>query len=128
MTSGSTCHTWARNRVTSCSGSTLTPYPTVHFTSGKIRIQAGLPAASFRQLSLDLPAAYAAAGLSFSGSNALPTDLLRPYQGFGNINIHQMGGNANYNSMQVSLQRRFASKLFVQLSYTWSKALGAFER
>jgi hypothetical protein len=26
--------------------------------------------------------------------------------------------------MQVSLQRRFAQQLFVQLSYTWSKALG----
>lgn len=71
-----------------------------------------------------LNAAYVAAGLSFSGSNALPTDLLRPYQGFGNINIHQMGGNANYNSMQVSLERRFAQQLFVQVSYTWSKALG----
>ena len=71
-----------------------------------------------------LNAAYAAAGLSFSGANALPTDLLRPYQGFGNINIHQMGGNANYNSMQVALERRFARQLFVQVSYTWSKALG----
>ena len=71
-----------------------------------------------------LNAPYVAAGLSFSGSNALPTDLLRPYQGFGNINIHQMGGNANYNSMQVSLQRRFAQQLFVQVNYTWSKALG----
>jgi len=71
-----------------------------------------------------LPAAYAAAGLSFTGQFALPTDLLRPYQGYGNINIHQMGGNANYNSMQVSLSRRFVKKLFAQLSYTWSKALG----
>lgn len=72
----------------------------------------------------NLNPAYAAAGLSFSGSNALPTDLLRPYRGFGNINIHQMGGNANYNSLQTSLERRFAKQLFVQLSYTWSKALG----
>src|SRR5215831_576586 len=72
----------------------------------------------------NLAAPYVAAGLSFSGSNALPTDLLRPYQGFGNINIHQMGGNANYNSLQTSLERRFAKQLFVQLSYTWSNALG----
>jgi len=71
-----------------------------------------------------LPAAYAAVGLSFTGNFALPTDLLRPYQGFGNINIHHMGGNANYNSMQLSLTRRFVKKLFVQTSYTWSKALG----
>lgn len=71
-----------------------------------------------------LNAAYVAAGLSFSGANALPTDLLRPYQGFGNINIHQMGGNANYNSLQIALERRFAKQLFAQVSYTWSKALG----
>jgi hypothetical protein len=71
-----------------------------------------------------LAAPYAAAGLSFSGNFALPTELLRPYQGFGNINVHQMGGNANYNSMQVAVDRRFALKLFVQVSYTWSKALG----
>lgn len=71
-----------------------------------------------------LPAPYAAAGLSFTGQFALPTDLLRPFQGYGNINMHDMGGNANYNSMQLSLQRRFVRQLFVQLSYTWSKALG----
>jgi hypothetical protein len=35
-----------------------------------------------------------------------------------------MGGNANYNSLQMSLERRFAQQLFVQVSYTWSKALG----
>jgi hypothetical protein len=72
----------------------------------------------------NLAAPYVAAGLSFSGSTALPADLLRPYQGFGNINVHQMGGNANYNSMQVSVQRRFAQQLLVQANYTWSKALG----
>ena len=71
-----------------------------------------------------LPAAYAAAGLSFTGNLALPTELLRPYRGYGRIDIHQAGGNSNYNSMQVSLERRFVQKLFVQTSYTWSKALG----
>ena len=71
-----------------------------------------------------LPAAYAAAGLSFTGNLALPTELLRPYRGYGRIDIHQTGGNSNYNSMQVALERRFVKKLFVQTSYTWSKALG----
>ncbi len=72
----------------------------------------------------NLPAPYANAGLSFSGSNALTADFLRPYQGFGNINIHHMSGNANYNSMQASLQRRFTKTFFAQLNYTWSRALG----
>jgi hypothetical protein len=72
----------------------------------------------------NLPAPYVNAGLSFSGSNALPVDFLRPFQGFGNINIHQMGGNSNYNSMQLQLQRRFVKRMFAQLSYTWSRAMG----
>jgi hypothetical protein len=71
-----------------------------------------------------LASPYVAAGLSFSGSNALPQDFLRPFPGFGNINIHQMGGNSNYNSMQLGLQRRFVKRLFTQLSYTWSRAMG----
>ena len=71
-----------------------------------------------------LAAPYVNAGLSFSGSNALPQDFLRPFQGFGNINIHQMGGNSNYNSMQLGLQRRFVKRFFAQVSYTWSRAMG----
>lgn len=72
----------------------------------------------------NLAAPYVQAGLSFSGSNSLPVDFLRPFPGFGNINIHQMGGNSNYNSMQVSLERRFAQELFFQVAYTWSRAMG----
>jgi hypothetical protein len=59
------------------------------------------------------------------GSNALDADFLRPnYPGFGSITQHQFGGTANYNSLQVGLNRRFARGLFVQAAYTWSKALG----
>ncbi len=58
------------------------------------------------------------------GSNAYDADFLRPYPGFGTINIHQMGGTDNYNSLQVSAQRRFAAGLFLGVSYTWSKSLG----
>jgi hypothetical protein len=57
------------------------------------------------------------------GNNALAQDFLRPYQGFGNITIHQMGGTSNYNSLQVSLNRRFSQGLLFGLAYTWSRAL-----
>lgn len=57
------------------------------------------------------------------GSNALDADFLRPTTGFGNITSHQMGGTANYNSMQVALNRRFTRGLFLGVAYTWSKAL-----
>ncbi|HCC58813.1 MAG TPA: hypothetical protein DEQ47_16455 [Solibacterales bacterium] len=58
------------------------------------------------------------------GSNAYDADFLRPYPGYGTINIHQMGGTDNYNSLQVSAQRRFAAGLFLGVAYTWSKSLG----
>jgi carboxypeptidase family protein len=57
------------------------------------------------------------------GANALNADFLRPYQGFGDITLHQMGGTSNYNSLQVGLNRRFAKGLFFGVAYTWSKAL-----
>jgi hypothetical protein len=41
------------------------------------------------------------------GGASLPADFLRPYRGHGNINLHEMSGNANYNSLQTTLDRRF---------------------
>ena len=60
------------------------------------------------------------------GSNALPADLLAPYQGFNNNNIVYIEyiEKSNYNSMQASINRRFSKGLLLQMSYTWSKALG----
>ena len=66
---------------------------------------------------------YAAAGLKFDGSKALPVDLLRRFPGFGTITAHDFDATANYNSMQISLNRRFARGLFIGAAYTWSKAM-----
>ena len=62
------------------------------------------------------------------GSNALPADLLAPYQGFNNNNIVFIDyvEKSNYNSMQSSINRRFSKGLLLRMSYTWSKALGAY--
>lgn len=61
---------------------------------------------------------------SIQGSAALNADFLRPYQGFGDITLHQFGGTANYNSMQTSLNRRFSRGLFFGFNWTWARALG----
>jgi len=66
---------------------------------------------------------YTAAGLKFDGSKALPVELLRPFAGFGTITLHNMDATANYNSMQISVNRRFAKGLFIGGAYTWSKAM-----
>ena len=40
---------------------------------------------------------------STPGATALPTDLLRPYQGYGDINLYDYSGFSNYQSLQTSL-------------------------
>jgi Carboxypeptidase regulatory-like domain len=58
------------------------------------------------------------------GARALPVDLLRPYQGFGQIQYIEPSTSSNYHSLQSSLNRRFSRGLLLGVNYTWSKALG----
>lgn len=76
----------------------------------------------------NLPPEYAAAGFSFSGQYAYgkqsyTDNLLVPYKGYGAIEYLQFDGTSNYNSLQASLQRRFAKGLTFGAVYTWSHAL-----
>jgi hypothetical protein len=68
-----------------------------------------------------LPAAHAAAGLSFSGQFALPIDFLRPFPGYGDITFNNYDGNSSYKSLQVSAQRRFSQGLTFGIAYTLSR-------
>jgi hypothetical protein len=68
-----------------------------------------------------LPAAYSAAGLKFSGANALATDFLRPYQGYSDITYYAFDGNSTFNSLQVSLHRRFAKSFTTDVAFTHSR-------
>jgi hypothetical protein len=69
----------------------------------------------------NLPSAHQAAAVSFSGQFALPIDFLRPFPGYGDIIFNRFDGNTSYNSLQVSLQRRFANSLSFGVAYTLSK-------
>src|SRR5262245_39705644 len=68
-----------------------------------------------------LPSAHQAAGLGFSGQFALPVDFLRPYAGYSDITYNSMDGNSSYESLQVSLQRRFSKAVTLGVAYTLSK-------
>jgi hypothetical protein len=57
------------------------------------------------------------------GAKALPTDLLRPYQGYGNIRMWDYTGWGNYHALQTSIQRRFENGIMFSAFYVWSKAL-----
>ena len=76
----------------------------------------------------NLPAIYSAAGFNYSGAYALghpsyTNAALVPYKGYGQIAYLDWGGTSNYNSLQVSLQRRFSKGLTAGAVYTWSKVL-----
>ncbi len=57
------------------------------------------------------------------GSSAYDSQFLRPYQGYGGITMQSFGATANYNSLQATVNRRFASGLFLAANYTWSKCM-----
>ena len=71
----------------------------------------------------NLPPEYAAAGYNFSGACAYNDAFLVPYKGYGQIEYLKFDGDANYNSLQIALQRRFSKALTFGATYTWSKSL-----
>ena len=60
----------------------------------------------------------------YDGTTTLPVDMTRPYKGYGTIWDYTMGGTANYNALQVSVNRRMSRTFQFGAFYTWSKSLG----
>ena len=58
-----------------------------------------------------------------TNGGVLPTNLIRPYQGYGSITYRQQNGNSNYNALQASINRRFGKRLTFIGNYTFSKTL-----
>jgi hypothetical protein len=48
---------------------------------------------------------------TISGNRPLPTNFLRPYLGYGDINYIEFSGIGNFNSLQVQLDKRFSRGL-----------------
>jgi hypothetical protein len=48
-------------------------------------------------------------------------DALRPFKGFGMIRLSENAGRSEYNSLQVSVRRRFQNHLSFGIAYTFSK-------
>ena len=71
-----------------------------------------------------IPQAYKDAGLKFDGSKALPINLVRPFPGVGAIRFEENVATANFNSLQVAVNRRLSRGFSYSIAYTWSKALG----
>ena len=54
----------------------------------------------------------------------LPDTFLVPYRGWTNLMYEEFAATANYNSLQVSVNRRYSRGLMIGGSYTYSRALG----
>ena len=50
-------------------------------------------------------------------------NYLRPYRGFSSIQQEQSGVSSNYNSLQLSLARRFMDGSMIGVAYTFSKSM-----
>jgi hypothetical protein len=53
----------------------------------------------------------------------LPDDYFRPYPGYSSITDSEWADNSNYNSLQVTFNRRMKHGLAYGVAYTYSKAL-----
>lgn len=53
----------------------------------------------------------------------LPDNYYRPYSGYSSLSDGIWGDNGNYNSLQVTFNRKFAHHISYGASYTWSKSL-----
>lgn len=62
---------------------------------------------------------------NLASTNVARAQLLRPYPQFSGISTNENIGYSWYHSMQVRLERRFATGLSASLSYTWSKMMEA---
>lgn len=56
-------------------------------------------------------------------NSAINVNALRPYPGYGSINLRDGSDNSNYNSLQVTANRRMSKRLSFGVSYTFSKTM-----
>ncbi|MBI3209867.1 MAG: carboxypeptidase regulatory-like domain-containing protein [Candidatus Solibacter usitatus] len=67
---------------------------------------------------------YQAAALDPTNNNAaLPTQLLRPFPGYGNIQFYNYDSNSSYHSLQAQVKRQVSKGLSGGLAWTWSKTM-----
>jgi hypothetical protein len=57
------------------------------------------------------------------GTQAVDSLLMRPFRGFNSLNLITNVGNARYNSLQWSLNKRFSHGLTFQFVHSWGKLI-----
>lgn len=57
-----------------------------------------------------------------TASSVKNNDFLRPYRGYGDINLVMYSGTSNYNGLQLQLNRRYTRGFQFGVAYTFSKS------
>jgi len=57
-----------------------------------------------------------------TASSAKNNDFMRPYRGYGDINVNTWAGTSNYNGLQVQVNRRYSRGFQYGIAYTYSKS------
>lgn len=74
------------------------------------------------------PGAYAQNGIipgnDVTSGNTQKLNQIRPYPGYASINSTEEIFESNYNSLQISFQKRMQNGTLLSANYTYSKALG----
>ncbi len=65
---------------------------------------------------------------SFTSANETILNQLRPYKGYNAIGAIEPWFNSNYNSLQMTVQKRLSGNNSVNASYTWSHTLTTMRR
>jgi hypothetical protein len=69
------------------------------------------------------PQRLVASPTALLGNNCKDPNFLKPYPGYGSINLYESSATSNYNALQINAQRRASKGLYIGLAYTWSKAM-----
>jgi hypothetical protein len=56
-------------------------------------------------------------------TGVIADNFLRPFAGYGDINMTTWSGNSNYNALQVQVNRRYTRGFQYGVAYTWSRTL-----
>ncbi len=54
-------------------------------------------------------------------TGTIADNFLRPYKGYGDINLTTWSGTSNYNGLQIQVNRRYTRGFQYGVAYTWSK-------
>ena len=60
----------------------------------------------------------------FDGTTSIQPNFYRPFVGYNGTTAYGFGANSNFNSLQISANRRFGKDVTFGMAYTWSKSLG----